>query len=820
MHVPWRALTLAVLVVLLVGAVLYEGLHAAKGEVASAPGVTRVAAEAHSSISGELGLDIPAYHLTPNAGAFRGVNAAEHLRIDFTRSGVLLGSRAAQLGLRLRAEGSGSSLRVVDTVAPELERANDVAYLHEGITEWYVNGPLGLEQGFSIARPPASAATLALAVGVSGASRVALAADGQSALLRTAGGEGVRYGGLSARDASGHALPSWMTVDGQLLLLHVDARGARFPLVVDPMVEAEPENKLDAGSERLSSGSSGEPAERAQFGWSVALSSEGNTALVGAPGEDNGAGAAWVFTRSDGRWMQEAAKLTIPEGTLNVETCSDAQEDAEEEGEPPSEEERHPCRFGRSVALSADGNTAVIGAPHENGNTGAVWIFTHSGTGWTAGSELSSPEPASKQRFGTSVAVSADGGTLAVGAPRQDGGRVWAFSHSASGWSALGGPLTGAGEQGDGFFGQSIALSAGGETMLVGAPRDSEERGAAWGFSRSGAGWLEQGPKLTGAIPTPGARFGSSVALSGDASTALVGARGAENGNGAASAFSNTGTGWAEQGPALNGEDEAGEEFGGSVALSFDGNVAVVGAAQAEGHRGRTWLFERSTGGWGTAQEKLGRGLSRRGPIQFGSAVALSADAETVLVGAHSDERAGAAWVFGPGPSKPPVGPPPPVNRQTTNEVSGNSGMLSAFATGSEAVVLSFGPSAHPSCRVSLLSSRITVHAHARALVRLRALGAATCRGTLTLKVKLKPAERRSRLKAIASVRFSLAAGKVAAVKLALNASGRALLRAGHGHLSASLVVLKSTPAPTQARTAQVRLTRPRAAPSKAPAGR
>jgi hypothetical protein len=310
------------------------------------------------------------------------------------------------------------------------------------------------------------------------------------------------------------------------------------------------------------------------------------------------------------------------------------------------------------------------------------------------------------------------------------------------------------------------------------------------------------------------------VALSGDASTALVGARGAENGNGAASAFSNTGTGWAEQGPALNGEDEAGEEFGGSVALSFDGNVAVVGAAQAEGHRGRTWLFERSTGGWGTAQEKLGRGLSRRGPIQFGSAVALSADAETVLVGAHSDERAGAAWVFGPGPSKPPVGPPPPVNRQTTNEVSGNSGMLSAFATGSEAVVLSFGPSAHPSCRVSLLSSRITVHAHARALVRLRALGAATCRGTLTLKVKLKPAERRSRLKAIASVRFSLAAGKVAAVKLALNASGRALLRAGHGHLSASLVVLKSTPAPTQARTAQVRLTRPRAAPSKAPAGR
>lgn len=924
-YVSWRALALAGLVALLVGVALYEGLLTGNGSLAtpaarvpgaSALGPMRVASEARASISAALGLGIPAYHLTANAGAFRAANTAQHLRIDFARSGVVLSSGRGRLGLRLRAEGSGNSLRAVGTAGPELERANRVAYVRAGTTEWYVNGPLGLEQGFSIAHASASAGALTLAIGVSGASHIALAAGGQSALLRDAGGNELRYGGLSARDADGRELRMWLTLDGQQLLLHVDARGARFPLVVDPMVEAEPEQKLNAGSERLSAGSSGEPAERSRFGWSVALSGGGDTALVGAPGEDNGVGAAWIFTRSASGWIQKGAKLTIPQGALNGETCSDVEEDDEEEGEEPGEGEGRPCHFGRSVALSADGNTAVIGAPRENGNSGAVWIFTGSGASWSAGTELRSPEPESTQRFGVSVAVSADGSTLAVGAPRLNGGRVWAFTGSGSSWSPLGGPLTGTGEAGDGLFGQSVALSADGETMLVGAPSDSEQQGAAWGFKRSGSGWEEQGPKLTGGIPSPEARFGSSVALSGDASTAVVGARGADNGNGAAWVFSNTDTGWVEQGPALKGEDEAGEGFGGSVALSFDGSVAVVGAGQADSHRGRTWLFERSGGSWGSAQEKLGAGLSGRGAFQFGSGVALSSDAETVLVGAHSEERAGAAWVFGPSPSvaavTPSKGPAtggtkvtitgehlssafavrfgstaarsftvesaksivaespagtgsvditvetpvavsatgegdrftyagkggggggggggnpgggtekeePPASPQTPNDLSGATGLLSPLATGSEIVVLSFGAAAHPACNVSLLSGRIAVQAHARALVRLKAVGAGTCRGTLTLKVKLKSAKGRSRSKRIAVVSFSLAAGKLATVKLALNASGRALLRAGHGRLSASLVVLKSVPAPAQARTARVRLTRRSAAPSKTPAGR
>jgi hypothetical protein len=155
----------------------------------------------------------------------------------------------------------------------------------------------------------------------------------------------------------------------------------------------------------------------------------------------------------------------------------------------------------------------------------------------------------------------------------------------------------------------------------------------------------------------------------------------------------------------------------------------------------------------------------------------------------------------------------PPLDPQTT----GLAGTGLQLATGSEIVVLGFDASAKSSCKVSLLSGRIAVMAHARALVRLKALGTGTCRGTLTLKVKLKSAKKRSRSKSIAAARFSLAAGKVAAVKLALNAYGRALLHAGDGHLKANLLVVKSAPTPTQARSAKVRLTRRRAATSNTP---
>ena len=89
----------------------------------------------------------------------------------------------------------------------------------------------------------------------------------------------------------------------------------------------------------------------AAFGWRVALSGDGNTALIGGPFDTAGSvGASWVFTRSGSTWTQDASKLT---GSGAIE-------------EPG---------FGNSVALSSTGNTALIGGPYDNGHVGAAWVF-------------------------------------------------------------------------------------------------------------------------------------------------------------------------------------------------------------------------------------------------------------------------------------------------------------------------------------------------------------------------------------------------------------------------------------------------------------
>ena len=104
----------------------------------------------------------------------------------------------------------------------------------------------------------------------------------------------------------------------------------------------------------------GESGEEGHFGQSVALSADGNTALVGAPTAGSGAGAVLVFTRTGSTWTQQA-ELT-----------------------PTSGEEIGSGGFGSSVALSKDGDTAVIGAPGDTGGVGAAWVFTRSETGtWT-----------------------------------------------------------------------------------------------------------------------------------------------------------------------------------------------------------------------------------------------------------------------------------------------------------------------------------------------------------------------------------------------------------------------------------------------------
>ncbi|MFL5829978.1 MAG: hypothetical protein ACJ76X_08700 [Solirubrobacteraceae bacterium] len=126
---------------------------------------------------------------------------------------------------------------------------------------------------------------------VAGSLRARVARDGHSADFVSADGRVVlRYAGLSVADARGRSLRAWLARSASGLLIRVDDRGARYPSRIDPLVQQ--------GPELVGSGAVGMAGQ----GYSVALSADGNTALVGGHNDSGGTGAVWVFTRSGTTW--------------------------------------------------------------------------------------------------------------------------------------------------------------------------------------------------------------------------------------------------------------------------------------------------------------------------------------------------------------------------------------------------------------------------------------------------------------------------------------------------------------------------------------
>jgi hypothetical protein len=380
-------------------------------------------------------------------------------------------------------------------------------------------------------------------------------------------------------------------------------------------------------------------------GRAVALSGDGSVALVGAPHDSGEVGAAWVFVREGDAWTQQA-KLAV----------------GKTEGS---------SFFGRAVALSADGSTALVGDPGNATRVGAAWVFTRSGNTWTLQAKLLGTGEVGAGQFGRSVSLSGDGSLALVGAytDAANAGAVWTFARTAGAWTQQGPKLTGAGEEGGGWFGRGVALSADGTSALVGASNDAHGVGAAWAYGREGAAWVQQGPKLTGAGESGAGQFGESVALSADGSTGLVGAPNDDEEAGAAWVFTRAGSSWSPQGPKLTADDEQPPGLlGYSVSLDEGGSTALAGGYTDDEKVGAAWTFTRAAEGWAQDGGKL-TAPGEAEPGRFGFGVALSGDASTALVGALTDEEGvGAAWVFSRVPAGPePVVPPPPENTSSTN---------------------------------------------------------------------------------------------------------------------------------------------------------
>ncbi len=390
-------------------------------------------------------------------------------------------------------------------------------------------------------------------------------------------------------------------------------------------VTATPYPDVQQGSKLLGTGNTG----AANQGTSVAVSADGNTAIVGGNNDNSGQGAAWIYTRTGSTWTQQGSKLV---GTGNTGAAGQ----------------------GISVSISADGNTAIVGGSNDNSNQGAVWVYTRSGSTWIQqGSKLVGTGNTGAAYQGCSVSLSADGNTVIVGGYGDNSlqGAAWVWTRSGSTWTQQGSKLVGTGNTGTAHQGCSVSVSADGNTALAGGYTDNNYEGATWVYTRSGSTWTQQGSKLVGSGGwNIAVSQGNSVCLSADGNTAIVGGYEDYNYRGTAWVFTRSGSTWSQQGSKLVGTGYAGisSNQGASVCLSADGNTAMVGGNYDNSAQGAVWIYTRSGSTWTQQGSKL-VGSGGSSDARQGCSVSVSADGTTAIIGGNQDNsQQGAAWVFIP----------------------------------------------------------------------------------------------------------------------------------------------------------------------------
>jgi len=480
----------------------------------------------------------------------------------------------------------------------------------------------------------------------------------------------------------------------------------------------------------------------AKFGWSVALSADGSTLAVSALDEGGAAtgvggneaydcrpvvpadrincahqsGAVYVFIRSGDTWAQQAY---LKPSNFQL-------------GETPNT--RVGFWFGKSIALSADGNTLAVGAPTEgsaatgvNGDqvhdcrlgseincasgSGAAYVFTRSGNTWTQQAYVKASNTDAGDEFGDSVALSGDGSTLAVGAIGEDSaargvggneiddcrspgvncrsqsGAVYVFTQANDVWAQRA-YIKASNTEGQDLFGTSVALDSDGNTLAIGATGENSassgvngnealacpapssclpRSGAVYVFVRSGSVWTKQA-FIKASDTRRDDFFGDAVALSSDGNTLAVTATGEGDvfntawRSGAVHVYTRSGADWSHRARLNASNGKVGDHFGYSAALSGDGNTLAVGATGedsgargVEGNRiddcsgaaancrlnsGAVYVFTRSGS---SGADWIGRYVkaSNTGVAdEFGHAVALSADGDTLAIGAPYEASA------------------------------------------------------------------------------------------------------------------------------------------------------------------------------------
>jgi hypothetical protein len=290
--------------------------------------------------------------------------------------------------------------------------------------------------------------------------------------------------------------------------------------------------------------------------------------------------------------------------------------------------------FGSAVDISRDGTTAIVGASGKSGNAGAVYVFVNNGSTWVQQGELTASDAASSDGFGESVAVSLDGSSVVIGAPLKtvggfaNTGAAYVFTRSGTTWSQKAELFASPVGRGS-YFGSSVAIQSVGTTVAVGAPYKSvsghRRAGAAFVYKRTPTGWTQSG-MLTASDASDGDRFGSKVIVK--ESLVLASAPFHTNANGSTGAvyvFDGAGGTYVQKTVLTASDGQAGDHFGLAMDLSLATLVVGTPDHVVGSHRvGAAYVFTHSdTTGIWTQRARLAPTAGTNAD-NFGAAVAIS----------------------------------------------------------------------------------------------------------------------------------------------------------------------------------------------------
>jgi hypothetical protein len=337
--------------------------------------------------------------------------------------------------------------------------------------------------------------------------------------------------------------------------------------------------------------------------------------------------------------------------------------------------------FGNSVSFSSDGTRLVVGAAGFNSFQGAAYVFSRSGTTWTQEQKLTASDGVAGDFLGQ-VSMSPDGTRLAAGASswgpsgsNNSQGAVYVFSRSGTTWTQEQEIIASDGVASD-FFGNDISLSSSSTRLTIGADGVSGNTGAVYVFSRSGTTWTQE-QKLTASDGVALDNFGIRVSISSDSTRLIAGASGwgpsgSSNNQGAAYIFSRSGTTWTQEQEITASDGVAGDFLASAtVSMNSDGSRIATSATGASSFQGAAYIFSRSGIAW-TQEQKLSASDGAAG--HFFGVVSMSSDGTRVVAGAAGiNSSTGAAYVFNIPPTVPVlITSSASLIAQTTATLNGN----------------------------------------------------------------------------------------------------------------------------------------------------